>query len=131
MRKVVLIVMLFTLFAVAVVMSQPPFPDEPPWHIEITGLDNFTLTSPTPLGTYSGSDGFTVGVNWPSGAIVSSGITAFAPALIDTTPNTNVVPTDVPQGITSCTVSASVNVALLDAPGERQATLTVTVTNKP
>lgn len=130
MRKVVLIaITLFGLLMGAVVMSQPPFPEEPPWYIEIAGLDNFALTGPTP-GIYTGSDNFTVGVNWPAGATVSSSITAFTPALTNTA-SANVAPTDVAQGITSCTVSASVDVILLDAPGTRQATLTITVTNKP
>lgn len=130
MRKILLALILFGLgLCGGVIFSQPPFPDEPPWYISIEGLDNFSLTGPTP-GTYTGSDVFTVGVNWPAGATVDSSISDFTPALANTA-TTNVIPADVPQGITNCTVSVSVNIILLDAPGTRQATLTITVTNKP
>jgi len=107
----------------------PPFPDEPPWYIKITGLDNFGLTGPTP-GTYTGFDTFQVGVNNPTGATVTSSISAFTPPLTNTAA-TSVAPINVPQGITACTVNVSVAIVLLDAPGTYQATLTVTVTNKP
>ena len=107
----------------------PPFPEKTTWYIEITGLDNFSLFGPTP-GTYTGSDVFSVGVNWPAGATVKSSISAFTPPLTNLA-TTNVVPTDVLQGTTSCEVTASVNIILLDAPGTYQATLTITVTNKP
>ena len=130
MKRMILIVLLVSGLAVGtVVMSQPPFPNEPSWYIEITGLDDFSLFGPTP-GTYTGSDVFSVGVNWPAGATVESSISAFTPLLTNSA-TTNVDPADVPQGITDCTVSASVNIVLLDAPGTYQATLTVTVTNKP
>jgi len=129
-RRMILIVLLVSGLAVGtVVMSQPPFPNEPFWYIEITGLNNFSLFGPTP-GTYTGSDDFQVGVNNPTGATVTSSISAFTPPLTNPA-TTDVVLADVPQGITECTVSASVNIVLLDAPGTYQATLTVTVTNKP
>ncbi|MFA4881074.1 MAG: hypothetical protein WC650_05660, partial [Candidatus Doudnabacteria bacterium] len=96
---------------------------------EITGLDNFSLFGPTP-GAYTGSDIFTVGINWPAGATVASSISAFTPPLTNTAA-TSVAPMNVPQGITACAVNVSVAIVLLDAPGTRQATLTITVTNNP
>ena len=127
---VLIVLLVFGVFLGTLVMSQPPFPDEPPWYVSIEGLDNFSLTCPTAMGTYSGSDIFTVGVNWPAGAAVSGDISAFTPSLANAAV-VNVGPSDVSQGITTCTVSVQVDVVLFDAPGTYQSTLTITVINNP
>lgn len=130
-RKILILIVLLV-FGVSV-MSQdsvPPFPEEPPWYISIEGLNNFSLFGATPMGTYNGSDVFTVGINWPSGAAVSGDISAFTPSLTNAAV-ADVVPTDVPQGITNCEVSVQVKIVLLDEPGTYQATLTITVINNP
>lgn len=130
MNKLVLIaITMFLLLMGAVVMPEMPFPGELPFYVEITGLDGFTLTGSTP-GTYSGSDSFTVGVNNDTGATVSSSITSFSPSLTNTA-STNVVPANVPQGITGCTVTANIDITMLDVSGAHSATLTITVTNNP
>lgn len=131
-QRIIMILIVLLVFGVilgTLVMSQPPFPEEPPWYISIEGLDDFSLEGPTP-GTYIGSNIFTVGINWPAGATVSGDISPFTPSLTNATV-VDVVPTDVPQGITNCTVSIQVDVVLFDAPGVYQAALTITVINNP
>ena len=134
-RKILIFIVLLIsgVFVDSSVMAQdsvPPFPEEPPWYISIEGLDGFSLTCPTAMGTYNGSDAFTVGVNWPSGATVSGDISVFSPPLTNTAV-ADVVPTDVPQGVTNCDVSVQVDIILFDEPGTYQATLTITVINNP
>ena len=130
-QREILILIVLLVFGVSVMAQDPPpFPDEPPWFISIEGLDSFSLIGVTPMGTYAGSDIFTVGVNWPSGAVVSGDISTFSPSLTNAA-IAAVVPENVPQGITDCTVSVQVDIILLDAPGTYGATLTITVTNNP
>jgi len=130
MMMILIVLLVFGVSLGTLVMSQPPFPEEPPWYISIEGLDDFSLASPTAMGTYTGEDIFIVGVNWPTGATVSGAISAFTPSLINQAVVT-IAPLDVPQGITNCTVSVQVDVVLFDAPGTYQATLTITVINNP
>ena len=131
-QRKILILILLLVFGVFVMAqdSVPPFPEEPPWYISIESLDGFELIGQTPMGTYNGSEAFSVGVNWPSGAAVSGDIGAFSPPLTNAAV-ADVVPEDVPQGITNCTVSVQVEIVLLDGPGTYQATLTITVINNP
>ncbi len=131
-QRKILILIILLVFGVFVMAqdSVPPFPEEPPWYISIEGLDGFELIGQTAMGTYNGSDAFTVGVNWPSGAVVSGDISTFSPPLTNTAV-ADVVPADVPQGITNCEVSVQVDIVLLDGPGTYQAILTITVINNP
>lgn len=137
-RKIIILIVLLV-FGVSIdslVMAQdsvPPFPEEPPWYISIEGLDDFSLTCPTAIGTYIGSDVFSVGVNWPSGATVSGDISAFTPSLTNAAVADIVDPLNgnVPQGVTNCTVEVQVDIVLFDEPGTYQALLTITVINNP